>query len=171
MGKAGGADGVNTEASRLAGLVTGAEAPPLPDMDAVETNRADLWATGLSPDSYPTELFRKELDALGVVPAASLAHLANGAAVTVGGLVTHRQRPSTSKGVVFVNLEDETGLVNVICTIWVWERHKRVALSAAGLLVRGKLEKAGGAVNVLATSIEALPPLAVPAALRSRDFR
>jgi hypothetical protein len=55
--------------------------------------------------------------------------------------------------------------------ISVWERHKRVALGAAGLLVRGKLEKAGGAVNVLATSIEALPPLAVPAALRSRDFR
>ncbi len=159
------------QASRLAGLVTGAEAPPLPDMDAVETNRADLWATGLSPDSYPTELFRKDLDALGVVPAAGLSHLANGAAVTVGGLVTHRQRPSTSKGVVFVNLEDETGLVNVICTISVWERHKRVALGAAGLLVRGKLEKAGGAVNVLATSIEALPPLAVPAALRSRDFR
>jgi error-prone DNA polymerase len=159
------------QASRLAGLVTGAEAPPLPDMDAVETNRADLWATGLSPDSYPTELFRKDLDAMGVVPAAGLAHLANGAAVTVGGLVTHRQRPSTSKGVVFVNLEDETGLVNVICTISVWERHKRVALGAAGLLVRGKLEKAGGAVNVLATSIEALPPLAVPAALRSRDFR
>src|ERR1700733_10305084 len=57
-------------ASRLTGLVTGAEAPPLPDMGAVEANRADLWATGLSPDSYPTELFRKELDALGVVPAA-----------------------------------------------------------------------------------------------------
>ena len=158
-------------ASRLTGLVTGAEAPLLPDMDAVETNRADLWATGLSPDSYPTELFRKDLDALGVVPAAGLAHLAHGTAVTIGGLVTHRQRPMTSKGVVFINLEDETGLINVICTLSVWERYKRVALSAAGLLVRGKLEKAGGAVNVLATSIEALPPLAVPAALRSRDFR
>jgi error-prone DNA polymerase len=158
-------------ASRLTGLVTGAEAPLLPDMDAVETNRADLWATGLSPDSYPTELFRKDLDALGVVPAAGLAHLAHGTAVTIGGLVTHRQRPMTSKGVVFVNLEDETGLINVICTLSVWERYKHVALSAAGLLVRGKLEKAGGAVNVLATSIEALPPLAVPAALRSRDFR
>jgi error-prone DNA polymerase len=158
-------------ASRLTGLVTGADAPPLPDMDAVETNRADLWATGLSPDSYPTELFRKELDALGVVPAAGLANLAHGTAVTVGGLVTHRQRPSTSKGVVFINLEDETGLVNVICTIRVWEHYRPAAASAAGLLVRGKLEKADGALNVLATSIEALPPLAGPAALRSRDFR
>jgi error-prone DNA polymerase len=158
-------------ASRLTGLVTGAEAPPLPEMDAVEANRADLWATGLSPDSYPTELFRKDLDALGVVPAAGLANLAHGTAVTVGGLVTHRQRPSTSKGVVFINLEDETGLVNVICTIGVWERYRPAAVSAAGLLVRGKLEKAGGAINVLATSIEALPPLAGSAALRSRDFR
>jgi len=159
------------QAARLTGLVTGAEAPPLPEMDAVEANRADLWATGLSPDSYPTELFRKDLDALGVVPAAGLAHLAHGTAVTIGGLVTHRQRPMTSKGVVFINLEDETGLVNVICTLQVWERYRPVALSAAGLLVRGKLEKAGEAVNVLATSIEALPPLAGPAALRSRDFR
>jgi error-prone DNA polymerase len=158
-------------ASRFSGLVTGADAPPLPDMDAVEANRADLWATGLSTDSYPTELFRKELDALGVVPAAKLANLAHGTAVTVGGLVTHRQRPSTSKGVVFINLEDETGLVNVICTTRIWERFRPAAVSAAGLLVRGKLERAGEVVNVLATSIEALPPLAGSAALRSRDFR
>ncbi len=61
------------QAARLAGLVTGAEAPPLPGMNAVELNRADLWATGLSPDSYPTELFRKDLEALGIMPAASLA--------------------------------------------------------------------------------------------------
>jgi error-prone DNA polymerase len=158
-------------ASRLTGLVTGAEAPPLPDMDAVEANRADLWATGLSPDSYPTELFRSELDAMGVLPAANLARLAHGTSVTVGGLVTHRQRPSTSKGVVFINLEDETGLVNVICTVGVWERYRPAAVSAAGLLVRGKLERAGKVVNVLATSIEALPHLGALAALRSRDFR
>src|ERR1700678_1069223 len=152
-------------------MVTATEAPPLPDMDAVEANRADLWATGLSPDSYPTELFRKELDALGVVPASGLTNLANGVTATVGGLVTHRQRPMTSKGVVFINLEDETGLVNVICTLAVWERHRQVALTAAALLVRGKLEKADGATNVLAVSIKALPPFAGPVALRSRDFR
>src|SRR5579875_603006 len=127
-------------AQSLEGVVTGANAPPLPAMDQVERNRADLWATGLSPDSYPTELFRSRLDALGVVPAARLAELANAAPVTVGGIVTHRQRPSTAKGAVFVNLEDETGLVNVICPVQVWQRYGHVTRSSPALLVRGKLE-------------------------------
>jgi error-prone DNA polymerase len=172
-GRAGGgrAGGGHHQAARLAGLVTGTEAPPLPGMSPTELNRADLWATGLSPDSYPTELLRPQLDALGVVLAADLGRLADGAAVTIGGLVTHRQRPMTAKGVVFVNLEDETGLVNVICPLPVWERFGQVARSAPGLLVRGRLEKADGAINVLASGIEALPMLAGATNLRSRDFR
>jgi len=177
VGKAGGGQakrgqpaGKATRA-RLAGLVTGTQAPPLPGMSAIELNRADLWATGLSPDSYPTELFRRDLDALGVMPAASLAPLPNGKPVIVGGLVTHRQHPMTAKGVVFINLEDETGLVNVICPVPIWERYRQVARSAPALLVRGKLERDGGAINVLAARIEALPSFAGRTALRSRDFR
>jgi error-prone DNA polymerase len=158
------------QAPRLAGLVTGTDAPPLPGMSTTELNRADLWATGLSPDSYPTELLRPQLDALGVVQASRLGARANGTTVVVGGLVTHRQRPMTANGVVFVNLEDETGLVNVICTRPVWERFGPVARSSPGLLVRGKLEKADGAINVLAVTIEPLP-LSAAAHLRSRDFR
>ena len=77
----------------------------------------------------------------------------------------------TAKGVVFVNLEDETGLINVICPLPVWERFGPVARSAPGLLVRGKVEKADGAINVLAFNIEALPMPAGAANLRSRDFR
>ena len=163
--------GQRLQTARLAGLVTGVEAPPLPGMDATELNRADLWATGLSPDSYPTELFRKELDALGVMTAASLARLGDKTPVIVGGLVTHRQRPGTAKGVVFINLEDETGLVNVICPLPVWERHRRVALSAPALLVHGKLERVDEAISVLAITIKALPSFAGPKGLRSRDFR
>jgi error-prone DNA polymerase len=157
--------------ARLEGLVTGTQAPPLPGMSAIELNRADLWATGLSPDSYPTELFRRDLDALGVMTAASLAPLPNGKPVIVGGLVTHRQHPMTAKGVVFINLEDETGLVNVICPVPIWERYRQVARSSPALLVRGKLERDGGAINVLAARIEVLPAFAGPTALRSRDFR
>jgi error-prone DNA polymerase len=163
--------GGHYQAIRLAGLVTGTQAPPLPGMSPTELNRADLWATGLSPDSYPTQLLRPQLEALGVVLAADLDRLADGAAVTIGGLVTHRQRPMTAKGVVFVNLEDETGLVNVICPLPVWERFGQVARSSPGLLVRGKLEKADGAINVLASRIEPLPMLAGAKNLRSRDFR
>ncbi|HMK98503.1 MAG TPA: OB-fold nucleic acid binding domain-containing protein, partial [Acidimicrobiales bacterium] len=158
------------QALALEGIVTGANPPPLPEMDVVELNRADLWATGLSPDSYPTELFRPELDARGIVKAADLVNFRNGAAITVGGLVTHRQRPSTANGVVFVNLEDETGLVNVICPMPIWHRYGQVARSAPALLVRGKLEKADGVINILATSFEALPPFAGSGVLRSRDF-
>jgi error-prone DNA polymerase len=88
--------------------------------------------------------------------------------VAVAGLVTHRQRPPTARGVVFISLEDETGMVNVICPPRVWERHRRVATAAPALLVRGRVERTGGAVNLVAT---ALRPLRVVATVHSRDFR
>jgi error-prone DNA polymerase len=88
----------------------------------------------------------------------------------VAGLVTHRQRPSTARGVVFISLEDETGLVNVICPPHVWARHRRVATVAPALLVHGRVERTGGAVNLVAATLRPLrcaPTAAVP----SRDFR
>jgi len=156
-------------ATRLPGLVTGVEAPPLPDMNPTEKNRADLWATGLSPDSYPTELIRSELDAAGVVVAADLMTVPAYRPVRVGGIVTHRQRPSTAKGVIFINLEDETGLVNVICPPPVWARYRKVARSEPAIVVDGRLERVDGVVNVLAQRISALP--LESSLLRSRDFR
>jgi error-prone DNA polymerase len=153
---------------RLPGTVVGGQAPALPGMSPFELGVADLWATGLSGDSFPTQFVRERLDAAGVVTAAGLAALPHGSGVLVGGLVTHRQRPSTAKGVTFVNLEDETGLVNVICSPGVWARHRRVALTASALLVRGRLERAEGVTNVIATELRPLD-LAVPT--RPRDFR
>ena len=88
--------------------------------------------------------------------------------VLVGGVVTHRQRPATASGTVFVNLEDETGLINVICSPQVWDRHRRVARTSGALLVRGVLERAEGVINVVADRIE---PLALVAPAKSRDFR
>ncbi len=170
---AGALAGDNRGVGRLGGLAPGTEAPSLPEMTPAELNQADLWSTGLSPDSYPTELVRARLDELGVVPAAGLAGLPDGAAVLVGGVVTHRQRPMTAKGTVFVNLEDETGLVNVICPGPVWERYGQLARARPALLVRGRLERADGAVNVVAARMEALALGTGPgrAGLRSRDFR
>jgi error-prone DNA polymerase len=114
----------------------------------------------------------------------------DGSRVAVGGLVTHRQRPATAGGTTFLNLEDETGLVNVICSKGVWLRYRKAARSAAALLVRGRLERNEGASNVVADKLEELDltgaiaasaggesvgnpaggrePLAVG---RSRDFR
>jgi len=101
-----------------------------------------------------------------VTDAGCAQHLPVGLAD--GLLVTHRQRPATASGTTFVNLEDETGLVNVICSKGCWARYRQAALSAPALLVRGRLEKVEGVVNVIADKLEALP-LGTPA--RSRDFR
>jgi len=155
---------------RLSGLATGADAPPLPDMDAVEVNQADLWATGLSPDSYPTEFVRAELTAAGVVTAAGLMAVPAGSRVIVAGVVTHRQRPATAQGVTFMNLEDETGLINVICSVGVWVRHRRVARAAPALVIDGRLERVETVINVVAERIRPLS-LRPGAGLRSRDFR
>ncbi|MGW3965557.1 error-prone DNA polymerase [Amycolatopsis sp. NPDC005003] len=152
---------------RLPGLV-GAPAPVLPGMDGLDVAAADVWATGVSPDSYPTEFIRDRLDELGVVPASGLADLEDGARVLIGGAVTHRQRPATAGGVTFLNIEDETGMVNVICTLGLWQRYHRVARSSPALLIRGVVEKADGVVSVLAHRVEPLP-MRIKA--KSRDFR
>ncbi|WP_103340911.1 error-prone DNA polymerase [Amycolatopsis sp. CA-126428] len=152
---------------RLPGLV-GAQAPVLPGMDGLDVAAADVWATGVSPGSYPTEFIRDRLDELGVVPASGLADLDDGARVLIGGAVTHRQRPATAGGVTFLNIEDETGMVNVICTLGLWQRYHRVARSSPALLIRGVVEKADGVVSVLAHRVEPLP-MRIKA--KSRDFR
>ncbi|MEZ5209191.1 MAG: error-prone DNA polymerase [Acidimicrobiales bacterium] len=163
---------------RLAGVVTGAEAPRLPGMDPTETAGADLWATGIAPDGHPTRFLRPELDRLGVVPADRLRHVEHGERIVVGGVVTHRQRPATASGTTFVNLEDETGLINVICSRGCWVRYRSVARSAAALLVRGRVERQGQVVNIVAERLEPLQVGAADAddpttaaAPRSRDFR
>ncbi|HZQ26073.1 MAG TPA: error-prone DNA polymerase [Acidimicrobiales bacterium] len=154
---------------RLDGMVTGADAPTLPGMTDVEEAAADVWATGISAEFSPTQFARPRLDELGVLTAAALQEAEPGTRVLVGGVVTHRQRPSTAGGTTFLNLEDETGMVNVVCSKGLWVRYRRVARSASALLVRGKLERAEGVVNVIADKLEALP-LVVNGG-RSRDFR
>lgn len=157
---------------RLPGLASPAMAPALPGMDAEELLVADVWATGITPDSYPTAALRPHLDALGVARSDRVRELPHGRRVLVGGVVTHRQRPATAGGVTFVNLEDEAGMVNVICSRAVWNRHRQVALTSAGLLVSGRLERidegAGPVVNIVA---DRLAPLALRPGVRSRDFR
>ena len=156
-------------ADRLPGMAVGAEAPRLPGMSPVELGAADLWATGLSADSHPVQFVREQLDVLGAVPADGLAAVAPGTRVLVGGVVTHRQRPATAGGTTFLNLEDETGLINVICSKGVWDRYRRVGRAAGALLVRGRLESAEGVVNVIADQLRPLPLGVRPT--RSRDFR
>ena len=162
---------------QLPGTGTGMTAPPLPAMTPAEETLADLWATS-TYGTHPVAHIRAALDARQVLTAEAIrsapASADDGAVVAVAGLVTHRQRPPTARGVVFLSLEDETGMVNVICPPSVWERHQPAATVAPALLVRGRIERtggaggAGGAVNLVASTLR---PLRVAAATTSRDFR
>jgi error-prone DNA polymerase len=157
-----------SRAGRLQGIVTGEHAPPLPGMSALEETVADVWATGLSAGHHLTEFARPHLDELGVTTAQGLQTAEPGSRVVVAGIVTHRQRPATAQGTTFLNLEDETGLVNVIVSKGVWARHRRVARASPGLLIRGRLERYEGVVNV---SAERMEPLPLATQTKSRDFR
>ena len=146
-------------------------APPLPAMTPTEETLADLWATS-TYGTHPVAHIRAALTARQVLPAAALKSESAraGSGVAVAGLVTHRQRPPTARGVVFLSLEDETGMVNVICPPQVWERHQRMATVAPALLVQGHLERSGGAVNLVADALRPLRVAAASAAATSADL-
>ncbi|MBD8077627.1 error-prone DNA polymerase [Cellulosimicrobium arenosum] len=171
----------------LPGVSVGVRAPTLPGMSDVETAAADVWATGVSTGSYPTRYVRDGLTAAGVLTVAGAVRVAAeieradlaeragqpvgdrpGSRVGVGGVVTHRQRPGTAGGVTFLSLEDETGILNVVCSPGLWRRCRKVARSAAAMVVRGRLERADGATNLVA---EHLAPLSLQVTTTSRDFR
>ena len=88
--------------------------------------------------------------------------------VVVAGVVTHRQRPMTAQGVTFLNLEDETGLINVVVSKGCWARYRKVAGGAPAMMIRGRLERSEGVINIVA---EHLAPLPMVATTPSRDFR
>ncbi|HUZ44007.1 MAG TPA: error-prone DNA polymerase [Acidimicrobiales bacterium] len=154
---------------KLPGIVSGGRAPRLAPMTDIEEAAADLWSTGLSTRWSVTQFAREHLEKAGAVTAASLAGLPDGAKVTFGGVVTHRQRPATAGGTIFLNLEDETGMVNAICSVGVWARFRQVARTAPALLIRADLERNEGAIALVVRRIEALD-IATTAA-PSRDFR
>ncbi len=168
---------------QLPGTATGLTAPPLPGMTPAEETLADQWATS-TYGTHPVAHIRAALDKHQVLTATSVKTATDGTRAAVGGLVTHRQQPPTARGVVFLSLEDETGMVNVICPPQVWERHRRMAVVAPALLVEGRIERTGPAgpagpagtastaVNLVATALRPLRHLPLTgAAIASRDFR
>lgn len=153
----------------LDGLVIGGNAPAtLREMSDVESAQADLWSTGVSPSWHPMEFQRESLDRFGVTRAADLSAIRHGGLIRVAGVVTHRQRPITAGGTLFINLEDETGMVNVIVTQAIYQAQRKAIRGARALLVTGSLERQDGATNVIGGRFEVLK---VPGAQRSRDFR
>ncbi|HEY7597278.1 MAG TPA: error-prone DNA polymerase [Actinophytocola sp.] len=152
----------------LPGTATAGQAPSLPGMSAIELTVADVWATGITPDRHPVEFLRDHLDRLGAVATAAVAEIPDGTRILVGGAVTHRQRPATAGGITFLNLEDETGMLNIVCSAGLWTRYRKPAREATALLVRGTLQNIAGTCSLNA---DRLDPLTLHTAHRSRDFR
>ncbi|MGC0370198.1 error-prone DNA polymerase [Microbacterium sp. SLBN-111] len=144
--------------------------PPLfTDPSSYEVLAADLWATGLSTDDHPLTHFRSALDARGVLTSRELRSAETDRRVEVAGLVTHRQRPATASGITFLNLEDEHGLMNIVCSVGVWNRYRRIVRESPALIVRGMLERSvEGVTNVVA---DGFTDLRVGVSHASRDFR
>ncbi|MFI5707919.1 error-prone DNA polymerase [Kribbella sp. NPDC051620] len=152
----------------LSGVSSSGPPPMLPGMTGVETTMADLWATGISPDDHPIRHVRPALDERGILRANQLSTAEDGSRVYVGGVVTHRQRPATAAGVTFLNLEDETGMINIVCSNGVWNRYRRIARESSAMIIRGRLERSQGVTNLVADKLERLP---LAAKTTSRDFR
>ena len=136
-------------------------------MDERETHLADLWAVSAST-SHPIQFIRERLEEVGCLTAAELLALRRTKkGVRVGGVVTHRQRPGTANGVRFFNLEDETGLVNVVILPPVWEANYEIARKAPAMIIEGLVEYRDGVTNLVAHRFEPLPLTTAG----SRDFR
>ena len=116
-------------------------------------------------------LLRADLDRLNVVSSAKLAELPDKALGRVAELVLVRQRPPTAKGTVFISLEDETGMINLIIWKRTWERFRKVAKQAVALYIEGKIERAEGVIHVCPTKIDDLSHALQGIGSRSRDFR
>jgi error-prone DNA polymerase len=152
---------------RLPGVVTGLVAPPLPTVSEMERVADDLWSMGLTTEATAMELVRPSLNERGVTRASALFAVESGR-VMVAGVVTHRQQPETANGAVFVNLEDETGHVNVIFSKGAWARWGSVASHKPALVIRGSLERGQGIVTLTAEYVE---PLTLGSVAPSRDWR
>ena len=142
-------------------------APNLPVMDGSEQMQADLWSTGISV-VHPVSFLRERLDAQGVVAIVDALRLrTHNSKVKVAGVVTHRQRPETANGVRFINLEDETGIMNIVMMPGVWDANYEIARKAIGIVVEGVLEYRDGVTNLVARRLSEWPAPSMP----SRDFR
>ena len=130
----------------------------------------DLWSTGVTTKAQAVAHFRAQLDAQRVIPAARLETMPNHLVCRVGGLVITRQRPGTAKGFVFLTLEDETGLVNVIVRPDVYERYRRVIRASSMLVIEGVLQKEQGTIDLLARTAWSIEDDGVADGVRSHNF-
>lgn len=166
------AAGIDTRATpMLAQTRTHEAAAVLAAPDVADTVLADYRATGLSLAQHPVALLREQLSAFKVQTAAELRNFPNGRLARASGIVTHRQRPETAKGVVFVTLEDETGAVNIIVWPAVAEAQRKPLLASTLLTVYGIWQREGEVRHLVARKLLDHSELLQGLASRSRNFR
>jgi error-prone DNA polymerase len=141
----------------------------LPSMSALETTRADYATLGLSHEHHPMAFHRAALTARGVLGSSALRGVPHGRRVRVAGIVTCRQRPGSARGVLFMTLEDEDGMVNVVVMPDVFQRNRLLLATTPALEVTGTLEHQQGVLNVLGAGFVPLREVSAPT--RSRSFR
>jgi error-prone DNA polymerase len=129
---------------------------PLVPMTLNERLNADLRGTGITIGRHPMAHQRAWLESINVVPAADLRNMRNGQLVRVAGWVIVRQRPGTAKGFVFLSLEDETGIANVIVTPQLFEKNRLALVDYPFLLIGGALQHQDNVISVKAKSVEPL---------------
>jgi error-prone DNA polymerase len=122
----------------------------LPFMSAPQHVAEDYRTTSLSLKAHPVSFFRETLARAGALPAAALRTQRDRRRLSVGGLVLVRQRPGTAKGVVFMTLEDETGVANVVIWKDAFEANRRLAMTAAFVVVHGRLQREGEVIHLVA---------------------
>jgi error-prone DNA polymerase len=135
------------------------EPSPLSEMTEVERLAADYAGTSVTLGRHPMALRRAALRHAGVLSARELAGVEDGARVQVAGSVIVRQRPGTAKGFVFLSLEDETGIANVIVTPPIFARHRLALVAEPYLLVEGIAQRQDGVISVRAARARGLPAL------------
>ncbi len=143
----------------------------LPTRSTLEEVLADYSTAGLTLRQHPVSFLRPMLETLKVAPASRLCTMPNDCRLKVAGIVVMRQRPSTAKGITFVTLEDETGMVNMIVRQAVWERDRRVARGAIAMIAHGRLQRVGEIIHVLVSRMEDLSQQMGDFQANSRDFR
>jgi error-prone DNA polymerase len=165
--------GVDTRPTRLLAATRTHEDVPaaLAAPGVAETVLADYRATGLSLASHPLALLREQLGAFKVQPAAVLRSYPSGRLARASGIVTHRQRPETARGVVFVTLEDETGAINVIVWPAVAEAQRRPLLASSLLTVYGVWQCEGEVRHLVARRLVDHTALLQGLATKARNFR
>jgi error-prone DNA polymerase len=149
------------------------EAPPrLRKMSKGEELQADFTALGASTDSHPLAVVRSLLQDAKLPDAKTLnTKIQSGSSVMIGGMVIARQRPGSAKGMLFMTIEDETGLANLVVTPPIFSRYRQVARRELFILARGKVERQGQVVNLIVDHLEPLPMLREAPRVPSRDFR